>query len=255
MENTELDRLKRVIDFLKKQEIIDNQGTIATDLGYKREGTISEIVKGKTPLTDKFVKAFASKYHVEEEFIRTGEGLMFKPEANINEDESQLSDPHQSYGIVKPDPGQIRSLNGHAKHRKPGKELIPYYEADFMAGASGEFYNESALKPAYYMDIPEFRGCTAFRAYSDSMEKLITSGNILFGLKLDDWQSHLEYGQIYGIIMKDNRRYLKYLKLHKENEENYFLARSENAHFDDMNLPKNKIKTLWLIDGWLTRNT
>ncbi len=31
------------------------------------------------------------------------------------------------------------------------------------------------------MDIPEFAGCTAFRTYNNSMERLIKSGDILFG--------------------------------------------------------------------------
>ena len=129
--------------------------------------------------------------------------------------------------------------------------LVPFYDVDFYAGNSIDFLNGTTT-PNYYMDIPEFRGCTAFRAYSDSMEKIIYSGNILFGKKIEDWQSHLEYGAIYGIISTDFRRYLKYIRKAK-NDSEYFLLKSENEKYDDFEIPKNKIYSIWLIDGWITK--
>lgn len=153
--------------------------------------------------------------------------------------------------IVKPE-GQIVTVNSN---RKKSAALIPFYNADFMAGNAELYYNDGNIYPDYYMDVPEFSGCTAFRAYSDSMETRIKSGNILFGVKLDDWQSHLEYGQIYGITCNDGRRYLKYIRKYQEDEENFFLLKSENPNYDDFKLPKSKIKNIWLIEGWLDKRT
>lgn len=141
-----------------------------------------------------------------------------------------------------------------ANKRKP-EALIPFYNADFMAGNADLFYDDDTIYPEYYMDVPEFAGCTAFRAYSDSMEKIIRSGSILFGVKLDDWQSHLEYGQIYGITTTDRRRYLKYIRRSHEDHKNYFLLKSENEDYDDFELPKEKIKNIWLIEGWMDKRT
>ncbi|QEL01089.1 helix-turn-helix domain-containing protein [Olivibacter sp. LS-1] len=132
--------------------------------------------------------------------------------------------------------------------------LIPFYNADFMAGNAEAFYEDGTIYPEYYIDVPEFYGCTAFRAYSDSMEKKIKSGSILFGIKLDDWYSHLEYGQIYGITCNDGRRYLKYIRK-SEQEDRFFLLKSENPNYDDFKLPKEKIKNIWLIEGWLDKRT
>lgn len=110
-------------------------------------------------------------------------------------DNNIINKVNSALQIVKPDAGITRFTKGNHS----GSQLVPYYEVDFYAGNSLELL-DNAITPAYYMDIPEFRGCTAFRAYSDSMEHLIHSGNILFGRKIDDWKSHLEYGQIYEII-------------------------------------------------------
>lgn len=139
--------------------------------------------------------------------------------------------------------------------KKKGEGLVPYYEVDFAAGNEMVLVDNDKVTPDYYMDIPEFSGCTAFRAYSDSMEKLIKSGSILFGTKVDEWQLHLEYGQIYGIICTDGRRYLKYIRREKTNPIDYFLFQSENEMYDDFEMPKIAIRSIWLIHGWLNKRT
>jgi phage repressor protein C with HTH and peptisase S24 domain len=85
------------------------------------------------------------------------------------------------------------------------------------------------------------------------MEPAIKSGSILFGTRVEDWQSHLEYGQIYGIVCTDKRKYLKYIRKDKENPKANFLLRSENQEYDDFELPKTKIKSIWLIHGWINK--
>lgn len=139
-----------------------------------------------------------------------------------------------------------------ANKRKP-EALIPFYNADFIAGNAELYYADSTIYPEYYMDVPEFSGCTAFRAYSDSMEKMIRSGSILFGVKLEDWADHLEYGQIYGITCTDGRRYLK--RIRKSDKQDHFKLVSENPMYDEFELPKKKIKNVWLIEGWLDKRT
>lgn len=154
--------------------------------------------------------------------------------------------------IVKPS-GELVVANPNKLKKNA---LVPFYNADFMAGNAEQFYDDATIYPEYYMDVPEFAGCTAFRAYSDSMENRIRSGSILFGIKIEDWKSHLEYGQIYGITCTDHRRYLKYIRRAVEGDpRHYFLLKSENENYDDFEMPKDKIKNIWLIEGWLDKRT
>lgn len=144
-----------------------------------------------------------------------------------------------------------------SKKPRSSQNPVKFYDVDFLAGTSSiQFYDDNnMIEVAYEMDIPEFAGCVAFRAYSDSMEPLIKSGSILFGTKIDDWITHLEYGQIYGIVCNDGRRYLKYIRRHT-NHQQAFTLRSENSEmYDDFEIPKQEIKSLWLINGWLNRRT
>jgi len=200
---------------------------------------------------------FAEKLDLTREMVsnmETGKNPISKStQILLREIESEIISQSQVSTVRENDTIYTVGKSKFLRTKKTG--LIPYYDSDFAAGDI-EFYDDNShLKPSYYMDIPEFSGCTAFRAYSDSMEKLIKSGNILFGIKLDDWQSHLEYGQIYGIVMKDRRRYLKYIRRSKNDSEKKFLLKSENEHYDDFEVPKEKIKNIWLIEGWLNRRT
>ncbi len=150
-------------------------------------------------------------------------------------------------------------LNEYVINKKvrTGKTPVKFYDIDFLAGSSPiQFYDDTnMIEVSYEMNIPEFSGCTAFRAYSDSMEPLVKSGSILFGTKIEDWITHLEYGQIYGIVCNDGRRYLKYIRRHKESDK-LFILRSENSEmYDDFEIPKKEIKNLWLINGWLNKRT
>lgn len=140
-------------------------------------------------------------------------------------------------------------------NKQNGTGLVKFYDTDFSAGDIQFFEDNNTINPAYEMDIPEFAGCTAFRSYGDSMEPMIKSGSILFGTLVNDWQSHLEYGQIYGIVCNDKRKYLKYIRKDKDRHVSHYLLRSENKEYDDFDLPKEKIKAIWLIHGWINKRT
>jgi phage repressor protein C with HTH and peptisase S24 domain len=152
------------------------------------------------------------------------------------------------------EPGEEYTISPIGKKRKLlGTGLVKFYDTDFAAGDVQFYEDNNTIVPAYEMDIPEFAGCTAFRSYGDSMEPMIKSGSILFGTAIVDWASHLEYGQIYGIVCIDNRKYLKYIRKDKEQPHTQFLLRSENKEYDDFEIPKNKIKAIWLIHGWINK--
>lgn len=146
-----------------------------------------------------------------------------------------------------------QEVNKLTNYHPQNDTLIPFYDVDFIAGTIFEAVETQTVTPEYYMDIPDFRGCTAFRAYSDSMEGIIKSGSVLFGTKIEEWDVHLEFGQIYGIVCKDSRKYLKYIKKYRENPKDYFLLESENKFYDEFEIPKDYIRSIWLIHGHLNK--
>lgn len=69
----------------------------------------------------------------------------------------------------------------------------------------------------------------------------------------DDWRESLDFGQIYGITMKNGLRYLKYIRKSLTDPDNKFLLKSENSLYDDFEVRKEKIKNIWLIQGWIDK--
>lgn len=132
---------------------------------------------------------------------------------------------------------------------------VPYYDVDFIAGNTMETVDSGATQPAYFMNVPIFKDCAAFNCYSDSMEPVIMKGSIIFCTYVEDWQDVLEYGQTYAISLKDNRRFLKYIVRHESKSDTHFMLRSENTHYDSFEVPKAKIKGIWLVHGWMNKRT
>lgn len=210
----------------------DNAVTqVANDLVVSK-GSVSSYLNGNIRASKKFLIKFANFYNKDyESLIDTIE------KKSIEENEKLTKAPDGKF------------------YKAKNNELVPFYNVDFAAGNQLVLVDNNQIAPDYYMDVPEFAGCTAFRAYSDSMERLIKSGSILFGTKLEEWNIHLEYGQIYGIICTDGRRYLKYIKKYIDNPTEYFLLKSENIDYDEFEIPKKSIRSIWLIHGWLNRRT
>ncbi|TDQ12800.1 S24 family peptidase [Pedobacter metabolipauper] len=230
---TDLQTLKISVELIKVLEG-SSQKEVGNKIGYTNESSFSQVVNGKVPMPNGILDKLAQMNSNVKKFISA---------INMNEDDYIVK--------TETDNGVISGLR---KFNPSSSELIPYYSADFMAGNSDVQYDDGTRHPDYYMDIPEFYGCTAFRALGDSMENIIKSSSVLFGIKLDDdWRESLEYGQIYGVVMKNGRRYLKYIRKYKDDPKNYFSLESENVKYDQFEVKKDKIKNLWLIQGWMDK--
>jgi phage repressor protein C with HTH and peptisase S24 domain len=228
-------------------QIPENKG-ITKEYFFDKIGVTYGNFKGKAKekaLSSDTLATIVTMYpDINPNWLLTGQGEMF---IKINTNQSLLLEDPASEYVKSPIKSRFKKLPNRG-------ELIKFYDVDFAAG-DVEFYNDNnTITPAYTMDIPEFSGCTAFRTYNNSMEKLIYSGDILFATEEHDWRESLEYGQIYGIVCNNNRKYLKYIRRAEGKEDSHFLLKSENAaEYDEFTLAKNKVKSIWLIHGWLKK--
>lgn len=225
---------ERLLLFLQHLNL--SQGAFERKCGISN-GYINNI---RTSIGNKILEKIEMVYpELNKLWLLHGDGPMIKHDGFITKDER--------VNYTKSPSGRVT--------KKFGAGLVKFYDTDFAAGDIQFFEDSSSIIPAYEMDIPEFAGCTAFRTYGESMEPMIQSGSILFGTLVEDWQSHLEYGQIYGIVCNDKRKYLKYIRKDRERPQTHYLLRSENKEYDDFELPKDKIKNIWLIHGWINKRT
>ncbi len=78
-------RIKKAINWLIFQEIAENERALADLLGYTKS-SFSQIVNGKVPLSDKFVKALCSlDENINDVWVKSGEGKLFKSDMNISQ--------------------------------------------------------------------------------------------------------------------------------------------------------------------------
>lgn len=78
-------RLKKAINWLIFQEIAENERALAELLGYTKS-SFSQIVNGKVPLSDRFVKALcALDENINDVWIKTGEGELFKNDFRLSQ--------------------------------------------------------------------------------------------------------------------------------------------------------------------------
>lgn len=91
MQNTILERINEVKDFLIYNKIIKNQQEFADLLGVDK-GNISSLLKGKRTITDNFIVKISQAFpRIDNEWIKTGEGTMLKSD-NKNTDTQNISD-------------------------------------------------------------------------------------------------------------------------------------------------------------------
>lgn len=79
---TDIQRVKKVINWLIFQEVADSEKALADLLGYTKS-SFSQIINGRVPISEKFVKKLCGlDENINEVWILKGEGTMFKNSPN-----------------------------------------------------------------------------------------------------------------------------------------------------------------------------
>lgn len=199
------------------------------------------------------LQALRQKYNKSQEEIADIIGKERTTYTRIEKSGRLKSEYYNLLKIAFPDLDDFRDTSNMSVLRKSNSKYntkTPVYEIDFMGGL-GSALELGTTNPDYYVEIPEFNGCTAFRIFGNSMEPLIKSGSLVFAKKIDNWKEYIELGQIYGIVLKDGRRICK--KVKKSPQEGYLRIISENPDFDEDVIRIKDVSSIWLIHGWIVK--
>lgn len=222
-----IDRLKEAIKTLKEEEKIESQAQIATDLGYKRAQTISDMVTGKATITTKFVSAFLSKYGIRKEWWESGKLPVFvKPYPPSEEESFEGNIDEKSGNDSKPLERNARGLGTPIDLHK-SKAGISYVElsegsylmyaphvtvrarAGFQGGGYGDpIYIESLPKYPMIVRTVHKGSYFVFDIDGDSMDdgtlnSIPDKSKVLAReIKLELWRSRFHYNEFpYFIIV------------------------------------------------------
>lgn len=79
---TDIQRIKKVINWLIFQEVADSEKALADLLGYTKS-SFSQIINGRVPISEKFVKKLCGlDENINEVWVLKGDGAMFKNSPN-----------------------------------------------------------------------------------------------------------------------------------------------------------------------------
>lgn len=122
----------------------------------------------------------------------------------------------------------------------------PYYDVDFCGGFD-LVLNDQTYSPAGYINLPQYNKVDNWANITGhSMEPLISNGDIIALRKVEDWQTYLLYGEIYG-IMTDEWRTVK--RIRKAKNPEYILLEPINKEYDEQEIPKSIIRGVWQVLG------
>lgn len=127
---------------------------------------------------------------------------------------------------------------------------VPYYDVDFCGGFDLVLNNQTYL-PAGYINLPQYEKADSWANITGhSMEPLISNGDIIALRRVEDWQTYVLYGEIYG-IMTDEYRTVK--RIRKAANPDHILLEPANKEYDAQEIPKSIITGVWQVLGCVKR--
>lgn len=103
---TEIQRIKKVVNWLIFMEYVENERELSEKLGYTKS-SFSQIINGRVPLSDKFVKKLcAIDENINEVWITEGVGSMLKQPA---EGEAIVTVPAKVWEVIQAQAESLKS--------------------------------------------------------------------------------------------------------------------------------------------------
>lgn len=209
----DIEGVKNVINYLKKGRLITSDSEFASKIG-KHRSYISEIRSGKRTITEQFVISINSAFpSISLDWLLTGRGDM------VVEANSLINNNHTG---------------------------TPIYDIDATCGIEVRDYRDEKI--IGWIDIPSInKEAIIIKASGDSMNPIIKDGSMIAIREIKNWDI-IVFGQIY-LIVTPEYRLLKYIR--KSKDSNIVILKSANEEFDDIELPKEQIIKLFLVENVL----
>lgn len=216
-----LGRLRYLID---NKLVTQSQVKLAEKIGVD-PSNLSKYLKGRLPISQSLVNKFVVDLGVSKEWLVDGAGLPF----------------------AKPDHAAVLA-NEDIIDTRPSRG-VPIYDVDVTAGC---FPLERMLtddRIAGYIDMPRINPESIIvRVTGDSMEPKIVDGGFIAVRPIKS-TNNIFWGQIYVIVMEDYRM-VKYLR-RDPSDKNMVILHSANPAYDDMDVRRDDIQALFLVESIL----
>lgn len=241
MNNTARERISELIDYFG---LSVNAFAGKTGIGQR---TLASMFERRTEPSNKSISAILNSIpEVNEEWLLTGRGAMFKTGGtqNITGDGNIAT---------MGDNNKIEAYNNENKPQISYSSGRPYYNVDFIGGFD-LVTNDQTINPEYNIDFAPYNkeGVVWCNITGNSMEPLISNGDIIALKPLQDWNSFMEYGKTYAIVTTNDIRTVK--KIRKGSDKDHLLLVPENLkEYDEQEIHKSMIMRIFLVMGCMKK--
>ena len=177
----------------------------------------SKSLNGKLPISDALLNKIVVALGISKLWLAEGEGVPYsKPTAP-----DALTVNHLSEGGA-----------------------IPIYDIDVTAGGLSREMMFADDRVVGHVSVPGInRNCKIVKVSGDSMQPVISNGDYIAVQEVTD-SSIIYWGQIY-VVLLDDYRMVKYLRRNADSP--LVTLRSANPAYDDIDLPRSAIRSLFFV--------
>ena len=177
----------------------------------------SKSLNGKLPISDALLNKIVVALGISKLWLAEGEGVPYsKPTAP-----DALTVNHLSEGGA-----------------------IPIYDIDVTAGGLSREMMFADDRVVGHVSVPGInRNCKMVKVSGDSMQPVISNGDYIAVQEVTD-SSIIYWGQIY-VVLLDDYRMVKYLR--RNADSTMVTLRSANPAYDDIDLPRSAIRSLFFV--------
>ena len=202
-----------------------NQKEVALQLGTT-SAYVNAIVNGRKTIGKKQATKLENLFGLSASWLLTGEGEMLTASNEENEPQPKIS---------------------YTKGQ-------PYYDVDFMAGFD-VMVNDQTTLPKYNIDFAPYNhdGVLWCNVTGNSMQPLISSGDIIAIKRMLEWKDFILYGEVYGVVTNDLRTIKIVTKSSKGDEYVRLVPANPSSEYQPQDLPVKLITQMYKIVGCMHR--
>ena len=202
-----------------------NQKEVALQLGTT-SAYVNAIVNGGKAIGKKQAAKLENLFGLSASWLLTGKGEMLTAPTEENEPQPKIS---------------------YTKGQ-------PYYDVDFMAGFD-VMVNDQTTLPKYNIDFAPYNhdGVLWCNVTGNSMQPLISSGDIIAIKRMLEWKDFILYGEVYGVVTNDLRTIKIVTKSSKGDEYVRLVPANPSSEYQPQDLPVKLITQMYKIVGCMHR--
>lgn len=199
------------------------------------QSNLSKILNGDRKVAPNLINAICDKFNVSYKWLVNGEGSMF------------LTNSDNNAPVVADTPSADNVPTISYSHGKP------YYNVDFLGGFD-IIINDQTINPEYLIDFKKYEDADCWCNISgQSMEPLISNGDIIAIKQLYDWREFLLYGEVYGIVTKDMRTVKLVTKSPKGDDYLHLVPVNKSEEYQPQDIPVKLITHMFQVLGCMKK--